>query len=186
MRPSSALIVLGIIIAALALPLMAGLARPQAADPAHDRALTDLVGIYESLADSILANKRSEENVVRAIVELQRGLALAALDRAAADPGALRAAADHIATFATEGGAAVEPVRNRLLAGGHHHHADDSGSDAAYDSGYVVLDKGEKKRALDLSKRCARLAASGGTPDAAAVTSIRDELMGIAPARAKR
>jgi len=152
-------------------------------DPAqaHDVARHGLVTIYGSLADSILANKRCEEDVVRAILEMERGLALGALDRAATNPAALAEAAEHIASFSTEGGATVEPIRNRLLAGGHHHNADDTGPDAMYDSGYVVVDRKTKRMALDLSKECAQLAQAGAA-SADEIAKIRRELASLAPA----
>ncbi|MCA8959676.1 MAG: hypothetical protein KDC38_04155 [Planctomycetes bacterium] len=165
---------------AVAVPVTASVLRSDSSR-AHDDALNGLTSVYASLADSILANKRIESAVVRAIVEMERGMALSALERARADAAAMREVADRIAGFATEGGAAVEPIRNRLLEGGHHHHADDSGPDAAYDSGYVILDKKAKRSALDLAKRCAKLAQSDAVSDTE-IAEIRTELLRIAPA----
>ncbi|MFQ5654855.1 MAG: hypothetical protein ACE5GW_09015 [Planctomycetota bacterium] len=147
-------------------------------------ALVGLAGVYNSIADSILANKRSESEVVRTILGVNCDLAVASLDRAArAAPGGataeLRDAARLIGDFATEGGAVIEPIRNRLLEGGHHHHADDSGPDAVYDEGYVVLKKDVKRDVLGLAKRCAQLAETS-SPSARAIAAIRADLVKIA------
>jgi hypothetical protein len=78
--------------------------------------------------------------------------------------------------FATEGGSATAPVRNRLLEGGHHHNADDTGADAVYDTGYVVLTKKQKQRVLDIAKRCSQ-AAESGKPDAAKIGEIKKDFL---------
>ena len=135
-----------------------------------------LVRTYETIADSILATKNSEDAIVRAILQVHADEALAALDRAAAkggSPADLKAAASHIGDFATEGGAAVEPIRTRLLAGGHHHNADDTGPNAVYDEGYVVLTKKMKQEVLELAKRTAK-AAEASSVDAKEAAAIRE------------
>jgi hypothetical protein len=143
-----------------------------APDPVTEAASNGLVKLYGSIADSILANKDCEENIVRAILAVERAAAMKALDAGSAD--GLRAAATHMGNFATEGGSATAPVRTRLLEGGHHHNADDTGEDAVYDTGYVVLTKKQKKAVLDVAKRCSQ-AAEGGKADAGAIAEIRKE-----------
>jgi hypothetical protein len=168
--------------ALLTLPSAPALAADQPMEAAHT-ALGGIVGVYQKVADAILANNDAEKEVVRAILQVERDLALAHLSHAAAGgAGAaadLRSAAARIGDFATEGGAAIEPIRNRLLQGGHHHHADDTGPQAVYDTGYVVISKKLKVEALDLSKRCAKLA-EAGKADAAEINAIRDALNSIA------
>lgn len=169
----------------LILPLVgvASFAGSKDESPAGKTAMTGFASVYQTLADSILANKAGEHAVVTAILRVERDLAVEALDRAAAAPDAakmdLQAAATRMGEFATEGGAVIEPIRNRLLQGGHHHHAQDSGPEAVYDQGYVVLNKVSKVKALEIARRCARLAADGGA-SAEAIAEIRKEFLDMA------
>ena len=152
------------------------------AAPGADPKPADLASVYGTIADSILAAKASETAIVRAILASERDAAMAALDRAASasgTPSDLAAAAARIGDLATEGGAAIEPIRTRLLQGGHHHHADDTGPDATYDEGYVVLTKKLKQEALELGKRCAK-AAEATAVDAKEVAALREALASLA------
>jgi len=138
--------------------------------------------VYQKIADTILAANEAEEAVVRAILHAERDAAMAALERAASKTGTVEdmtTAGDRIGDFATEGGAAVEPIRNRLLQGGHHHNADDTGPEAVYDEGYVVLTRKLKQEALELAKRSAKCG-SASKLDAAEVTAIRDAFNDLA------
>lgn len=147
--------------------------RPSAGAPVPADA-TVFAAVYRGLADSILANKRTEKAVVVGILQVERDLVLGAFERAKAGGTAaaeLRTAAQHIGDFATEGGAVIEPIRNLLLQGGHHHHAQDSGPEALYDRGYVVLTRKMKVRALELAKRTAQLAETAAS--AAAIDEAR-------------
>src|SRR5688572_22115018 len=157
--------------AALVLLAVPAIGKASPPDP-----VAELAAVYNAIADSILAANDSEAAVVRAILKAERDAALAALERAASKAGTaddMRTAADRIGDFATEGGAAVEPIRNRLLQGGHHHNADDTGPEAVYDEGYVVITRKLKQEALDLAKRSAK-AAEADKLDAAEVTAIRE------------
>jgi len=177
MRKPVPLLLLGVIAAGLP-----ALLRSPPATPA-DSAVAGFAAVYRGLADSILANKRTEKAVVVGILQVERDLALAAFERARAGGAvgdALRTAAQHIGDFATEGGAVIEPIRNMLLQGGHHHHAQDSGPDALYDRGYVVLTRKLKVRALELAKRTAQLAEAA--PPAADVAGARDAFAELAAA----
>jgi hypothetical protein len=161
------------------LALVAGTRTAAAAEGTPAEALA---GVYSAIADSILASKASERAIVLAILQSERDHALHSLAKAEGKGGTaddLRAAAARLGDFATEGGAAVEPIRARLLAGGHHHHADDTGPDAAYDEGYVVLTRKLKQEALALAKRCA-MAAETGKVDAKEVAAIREALRALA------
>lgn len=147
-----------------------------------DSAIAGFAAVYRGLADSILANKRTEKAVVIGLLQVERDLALAAFDRAkaAGDAAELRTAAQHIGDFATEGGAVIEPIRNLLLQGGHHHHAQDSGPEALYDRGYVALTRKHKMQALELAKRTAKLAEAA--PSATAIDEVRDAFAELAAA----
>ena len=142
----------------------------------------DGAAVYQKIADAILAANDAEEAVVRQILHAERDAAMAALDRACTKSGTaedMRTAGDRIGDFATEGGAAVEPIRNRLLQGGPHHNADDTGPEAKYDEGYVVLTRKLKQEALDLAKRAAK-AGSSDKIDTAEATAIRDAFSDLA------
>jgi len=105
----------------------------------------DLTATYDTLADVILGAKRSEKNLVRAILEQHRSAGAAAV--AAGDSG--RAAAE-MALFANEGDNAVGGIRKRLLEGGHHHNAEGEAK-GIYDEGFVVVTKAAKKECLGAS-----------------------------------
>ncbi len=166
-------------ICGLSILAIGALALPAAAKESSAEA--GLASVYHSIADTIMAAKDSESAVVGAILAVERDLALAALDKAAGSSGTaadLRTAAARIGDYATEGGAAIEPIRNRLLQGGHHHHADDTGPAAVYDEGYVVLTKKLKQEALGLANRCAK-AAESSSLDTKEIASIREALQSL-------
>ena len=104
-----------------------------------------LTASYESLADVILGAKKTEANLVRAILEQHRGRASMGMAR-----GDTAAAAAEMALFANEGDNAVGGVRKRLLDGGHHHHADDEAK-GIYEAGYVLVTRAAKKECLEAS-----------------------------------
>src|SRR5689334_18899064 len=148
-RNAKSKLLVALAVMATVIPVAAAETHKPAAGAAADSAVAGLTAVYEKIADTITAANHSESAVVRAILMAERDLALAALDRAhtAGGPGAagdLRIAAAHIGDFATEGGSAVEPIRNRLLESGHHHNANDTGPDAVYETGYVVVTKKQK------------------------------------------
>jgi len=100
--------------------------RPQATPPA-------MAATYSSLADSILALKRTEANFVRSVLA---GHYHGAESYTKAGDGAQAAA--EMALFANEGDNAMAGVRKRLLEGGHHHHADGEAK-GEYDPGFVIV-----------------------------------------------
>lgn len=115
-----------------------------------------LAATYDSLADVILGAKKSEKNLVRAILEGHRGHAAGAMAK-----GDVARAAAEIALFAGEGDNAVGGVRNRLLEGGHHHHADGEAK-GIYDAGFVIVTKEAKKQCLDASLELQKAADAAG------------------------
>lgn len=125
-----------------------------------------MVATYESLADAILATKKTEENLVRSILGVAYAHAQVELDRArraikAGDAKASQAALENLAAavgqLGTEGDGAVGAVRKRLLEGGHHHHADGEAK-GIYDEGYVVVTRVAKQAFLDASKAIGQMA----------------------------
>lgn len=143
----------------------AGAAMDEAATP---RALVDT---YDSLADAILAAKKTEWNVVHSILSGTYSHAEGVLARAIAKLEAGKNATAEVETLAAlvaqlgnEGDASVAAVRKRLLDGGHHHHAQADG-EAVYDDGFVIVTRASKKVFLDTSKRIGKLGSSA-TADA--------------------
>jgi len=103
------------------------------------------VATYDSLADAILAVKRTEANFVRSLLDGHRHGAMAYMrakdfERAAAE----------MALFGNEGDNAIGGVRKRLLEGGHHHNAEGEAK-GIYEPGYVVVTKKAKMQALAAS-----------------------------------
>jgi hypothetical protein len=127
----------------------------------------EMVATYDTLADGILALKRTEDNLVRSILAatLAHGQvaheraqkALAAGDAKAA-AAAIEALASDVGQLATEGDDAVGAVRKRLLEGGHHHNAAGE-AQGIYDEGYVVVTRAARATLLVSSRSIAGMAA---------------------------
>lgn len=104
-----------------------------------------MVGAYESLADTILAIRGAEADLVRAILDGHRHAAQTLMKN-----GDHQGAAAQMAIFANEGDNRVGGVRKRLLEGGHHFNA--AGEKAEiFEAGYVIVDRESKKTLLDTS-----------------------------------
>lgn len=139
---------------------------PVAADVATP---AEMVKSYESLADAILAVKRTEANLVHAILaggwaharaEHEKAVAALAGGNRDAARASLEALAALVAQLGSEGDNAVGAVRKRLLEGGHHHHASGE-AQGIYDEGYVVVTREAKKKFLDASRAIGGAATSG-------------------------
>jgi hypothetical protein len=133
------------------------------------------VSTYQTLADGILALKRTEENLVRSIVaaahahgEVQLARAQKALtaNDAAGARSAIEALAADVAQMATEGDNSVAAVRKRLLEGGHHHNAAGE-AQGVFDEGFVIVTRAAKQKLLDSSRAIAQMTQS---PSAQALT----------------
>jgi hypothetical protein len=120
----------------------------------------EIVAAYRSLADGILALKRTEEDVCRAIlaagsahgqVELARAQKALGAGDAKAAQGAVEALAATVGNLATEGDAAVGAVRKKLLDGGHHHNAAGE-AQGIFDEGYVIVTRAAKAKLLESSR----------------------------------
>jgi len=130
------------------------------------------VAAYDSLADAILANKKTESNLVHSILATTYGHAQATmsrisnkLERGKNARTEIEKLATLVSQLANEGDASVAAVRKRLLEGGHHHHSSGE-AQGIYEEGYVIVTRAAKKVFLDAGKQIGRLAQS---PDKAAL-----------------
>ncbi|HEY3177122.1 MAG TPA: hypothetical protein VGK94_15320 [Candidatus Polarisedimenticolia bacterium] len=134
----------------------------------------EMTATYNSLADGILALRRSESNLVKAILASTYGNAEATLEKARArieSKKDARAAMEKLAAFVAqlgnEGDATVAGIRKRLLEGGHHHNSA-AEQQGVYDEGFVVVTRVARKAFLDLAGRIGKLALA---PDLAALNA---------------
>jgi hypothetical protein len=141
-------------------------AAPARAEQRAGATPAEMVTAYQSLADAILAVKKTEEHLVRSIlgaayahaqVEMARGrAAIKANDMKGAQTALENVAAD-VGQLASEGDNAVGAVRKRLLEGGHHHNAEGE-QKGVYDPGFVVVTRAAKQTLLDASRAIGQLA----------------------------
>ncbi len=150
---------------AATLAVSTGPARSQVGPPSPGTP-AEMVATYNTLADAILAVKKTETNLVKTIlgagyaharVELERARKAIKVGDAKASETALENLAGEVAQLGTEGDNAVGAVRKRLLEGGHHHHADGEAK-GNYDEGYVVVTRVAKQSFLDASKAIGQMA----------------------------
>jgi len=134
---------------------------PEATTPA------ELVAAYDSLADTILALKRAEWNVVRSILATTYNHAEAVYQTAHAKLQAgkdakadLEKLAALVAQMGNEGDASVARTRKRLLDGGHHHNAAGE-QQGIYDPGFVIVNRTTKKAFLDAAAAIGKLGQPG-------------------------
>jgi hypothetical protein len=125
----------------------------------------ELVRAYDALADTILAVKKTESNMVRSILATTYGHAEAAFRMAKGKLNAgqdarkeIERLADLVAQIGNEGDAHVAGIRKRLVEGGHHHNAVGE-QQGLYDPGFVIVTRKAKKMFLDAAGNIARLAA---------------------------
>jgi hypothetical protein len=152
----------GLAMALLAVIVPSAAARQGAPSPATP---AEIVATYETLADGILALKRTEENLCRSIlaasyahgqVELGRARKAIAASDAKAAQSALEALAAAVGHMATEGDNAVAGVRKRLLDGGHHHNAAGEAK-GLFDEGFVIVTRAAKQKLLESSRAIGQL-----------------------------
>lgn len=127
----------------------------------------ELVGAYDSLADSILAIKMTERHMVESILATTFSHAQATLGAIKSKVGAgqdvsaeVEKLADLVSQLGNEGDAAVAAIRKRLVEGGHHHNAKGE-KDGLYDEGFVIVTRDAKKALLGAAGNIAKL---GGSP----------------------
>jgi hypothetical protein len=104
-----------------------------------------IVASYDTLADTILAAKKTETNLVRAILEHHLSAAEAAQKAGDSDGSSA-----HMALFANEGDHAVGGIRKRLIEGGHHHNSDGEAK-GVYEAGFVLVTKDAKGKVMAAS-----------------------------------
>ena len=128
-----------------------------------------LVAAYGSLADTLLAAKKTEWNLVQSILATTYGHAEATLAQAREKLKSGKNAKTEIEKLAglvsqlgNEGDAAVAGVRKRLVEAGHHHHAA-AEQQGQYEEGFVVVTRVAKKVFMDAAGQIGKMAAS---PDA--------------------
>jgi hypothetical protein len=121
-----------------------------------------LVATYDSLADTILAAKKTEWNLVHSILAMSykhaEGTLAAAKAKLAAKQNAkpeLEKLAALVTEIANEGDARVAAVRKKLLDGGHHHNAAGE-QQGIYDEGFVIVTRAAKKTLIDAAGKIAR------------------------------
>jgi hypothetical protein len=153
------------LLAAMGLALTVGRAAAQATDSGTP---AEIVATYHSLADGILALKRTEENMCRSIlaaasahghVQLARAQKAIASGDAKAAQAAVEGLAAAVAQMGTEGDNAVAAVRKRLLEGGHHHNAAGE-AQGIFDEGFVIVTRAAKAKLLESSRALGQLARS--------------------------
>ncbi len=159
-------ILAGCCVVLLVLPVAVRAADVEAATPPA------LVDTYESLADVILAAKKSEWNLVHSILSatyLHAEAVMGAAESKLKAGQSARAEIEKLAALVTqlgnEGDAAVAAVRKRLIEGGHHHQAAGEAK-GVYDEGFVIVTRAAKKAFLEAGKNIGRMS---GTSDAAAL-----------------
>jgi len=157
-----------LLVTTLALVLVVGMAHAQMDQTATPRPLVDS---YDSLADTILAAKKTEWNLVHAILGGTYRHAEAIVQRATAKLEAGKDAtaeieqlAELVAQMGNEGDASIAAVRKRLLEGGHHHNAQGE-QQGIYDEGFVIVTRAAKKVFLNSANRIGKLGSSA-TKDA--------------------
>jgi hypothetical protein len=114
----------------------------------------EIVATYSSLADAILAVKKTEHELVLAMLAGTFRHAEAKLNQASAKIGAGQAAKDEVEAVAAlvsqmgnEGDNSVAAIRKRLLDGGFHHNAAGE-AQGIFDEGFVIVNKEAKKAFL--------------------------------------
>jgi hypothetical protein len=179
-------------VSGLLLGLGSGFAAPPAAAQGAGSPATppEMVATYSSLADAILALKRTEEDLVRSIlaaanahaqVELGRAQRAIAAGDAKAAQSALEGLAADVGQIATEGDNAVGAVRKRLLDGGHHHNAAGE-AQGIFDEGFVIVTRAAKAKLLESSRAIGQMARA---PKADALEAEWKKVQAIVPALLK-
>lgn len=145
--------------------LLAGALPARAAEGAGETP-SAMVASYKTLADAILAVKKTEANLVRSILTSAHERAQAEMGRARSalkgnDMKGAQAAIEDVAAavgqIGSEGDSSVGAIRKRLLEGGHHHNADGEAK-GIYDEGFVIVTKTAKAQFLDAAKAIGQIA----------------------------
>lgn len=121
---------------------------------------------YDTLADTILASKKTEHNLVKSILGATYRHAESAYTAARKDVksgddarGSIEKLAALVSQLGNEGDASVSAIRTRLLQGGHHHNAKGE-QQGIYDEGFVIVTRAAKKSFLDSATKIGKIAMS--------------------------
>jgi hypothetical protein len=134
-----------------------------------------LAELYEHLANSIIAIRTTEDNLVRGMLveyhaSAQRHLADAA-EKSGERTSHLEAAASSIADIANEGDKRARAVRQRLSEAGHYHQKD---TETAED--FMFINSKEKKSLFALAKKVGQLGANASPTE---IKKAGDELKAL-------
>ena len=123
----------------------------------------DMVATYGTLADAIIANRKTESNLVHSILALTYGHAEATMGRIKSKLDAKQDARSEVESLATlvaqlgnEGDAAVAAVRKRLIDAGHHHNSA-AEKQGIYDEGFVVVTRVARQGFIDAAGRIGKM-----------------------------
>lgn len=150
---------------AAALVLALGVAGALAAEGPGDTPAA-MVDSYKTLADAILAVKRTEANLVKSILtaaherarqELGKARAALKANDAKGAQAAIEGMAAAVGQIGSEGDASVGAIRKRLLEGGHHHNAEGE-KQGIFDEGFVIVTKASKAQFLEAARSLGQLA----------------------------
>jgi hypothetical protein len=140
---------------------------PQQAAPTTP---AEIVATYNSLADAILAVKKTEHDLVVAMLagtyrHAEAKINAATQKLASGGPAKedVEGAAALVAQLGNEGDASVAAIRKRLLDGGFHHNAAGE-AQGIFDEGFVIVNKETKKALLESAVAIGKMA---GAPTAA-------------------
>jgi hypothetical protein len=147
-----------------------------------------LVETYASLADTILAAKKTEWNLVHSILASTylhaQGTFAQASRKIEAGQNArveIEQLAALVSQIANEGDASVAAIRKRLVEGGHHHNAKGE-EQGVYEEGFVIVTREAKKAFLKAAGSIGKL---GSAPDAAKLAAqwqiVQDEFGKLHP-----
>jgi hypothetical protein len=136
----------------------------------------EVVATYGSLADAILAVKKTEHDLVVSMLtgtyRHAEAKIMAANDKLGSGQGQaakadVEAAAALVAQLGNEGDNSVAAIRKRLLDGGFHHNAAGE-AQGLFDEGFVIVNKEMKKTFLESAVAIGKMA---GNPTAAGLTA---------------
>lgn len=139
----------------------------------------EVVATYGSLADAILAVKKTEHDLVVSMLtgtyrHAEAKMMAAGAKIAAGQPAKedVEAAAALVAQLGNEGDNSVAAIRKRLLDGGFHHNAAGE-AQGVFDEGFVIVNKEMKKTFLESAVAIGKMA---GAPTAAGLTAEWDKV----------
>ena len=154
---------------------------PSSSQQAAPSTPAEIVTTYNSLADAILSVKKTEHDLVMAMLAGTYRHAEARMNQVSAKLAAgqpakedVEAVAALVAQIGNEGDNSVAGVRKRLLDGGHHHNAAGE-QQGIFDAGFVIVTKEAKKAFLGSAVAIGKMTAS---PTAAGLVTEWENVKG--------